>query len=347
LRYERLILPPFWILQNNPGWRFFYFKTTERFDIITKMEKILVTGGAGFIGSHLCEKLLQEGFKVVCLDNLLTGSEKNLGSFKGNPNFEFVKADVAVKGLPSDVNYIFHLASPASPVDYQNYPEETLLANSTGTLNVLNLARRNGAKVLIASTSEVYGDPLEHPQKEAYHGNVNTFGPRSCYDESKRFAEAATYVYLHKHSLDARIVRIFNTYGPRMKKDDGRVISNFINGALKSSPLEVDGDGSQTRSFCYVSDMVEGIMKAMFSDSTKGEIFNLGNHDEYTVKDLAKKIVKMTGSKSEIKYTGEFRTDDPMRRQPDISKVKMVFGWEPKVKLTEGLKKTIEYYKSF
>jgi dTDP-glucose 4,6-dehydratase len=314
------------------------------------METCLVTGGAGFIGSHLCEKLLQEGCKTVCLDSLLTGSEKNFEAFRDNPNFEFLKADVCDPQFiihNSPFKYIFHLASPASPVDYQNYPEETLLANSTGTLNILNLAKEGGAKVLIASTSEVYGDPLEHPQKETYFGNVNTFGPRSCYDESKRFAEAATYVYLHKHSLDARIVRIFNTYGPRMQKDDGRVISNFINEALANKVISVDGDGSQTRSFCYVSDMVEGIVKAMFSEGTKGEIFNLGNPDEYTIKDLAEKIIELTDSKVKIVYTGKFREDDPMRRQPDISKARRILGWEPKVGINEGLRKTIEYYRAF
>jgi nucleoside-diphosphate-sugar epimerase len=215
-----------------------------------------------------------------------------------------------------------------------------------GTLAILGLAKKIGAKVLIASTSEVYGDPKEHPQKETYFGNVNTFGPRSCYDESKRFAEAATYVYVHKHNLDARIVRIFNTYGSRMQKDDGRVISNFINEALSGGSLKIDGDGSQTRSFCFVSDLVEGIFKAMLSEGTKGEIYNLGNPDEYKVKNLAEKIIKLTGSKSEIKYSGTFRKDDPMRRQPDIIKAKKVLGWEPKVGLDEGLQKTIEYYKS-
>jgi len=313
------------------------------------MQSVLVTGGAGFIGSCLCGYLIEKGCKVICLDNLLTGSKKNIEHLLVNPNFEFIGADVV---KPIDqltnrlINYIFHLASPASPIDYQNYPEETLLTNSTGTLNILELAKKTGARVLIASTSEIYGDPFEHPQKETYFGNVNTFGPRSCYDESKRFAETATYVYLHKHNLDARIVRIFNTYGPGMKKDDGRVVSNFINKALKDSPLKVDGDGSQTRSFCYVSDMVSGIYKAMFSGKTKGEIFNLGNPDEYTVKELAEKIIKLTRSESKIKYNGTFRQDDPMRRQPDITKAKKFLGWEPKISLDEGLQKTIDFYKN-
>ena len=313
------------------------------------MQSVLITGGAGFIGSHLCDLLLEEKYKVACLDNLLTGSKNNIEHLLKNQNFQFIESDV-VKPINQfaghQVDYIFHLASPASPVDYQNYPEETLLSNSLGTLNVLELAKETGAKVLIASTSEVYGDPREHPQKETYFGNVNTFGPRACYDESKRYAETATYVYISKYNLDARIVRIFNTYGPRMKKDDGRVVSNFINGSLSGRTLTIDGDGSQTRSFCYVSDMVNGIFRAMFSDGTKGEIFNLGNPDEYTVKDLAEKIINLTDSKSEIKYTGNFRENDPMRRRPDITKAKKALDWKPEVSLDEGLQKTILYYRS-
>jgi nucleoside-diphosphate-sugar epimerase len=312
------------------------------------MQSVLVTGGAGFIGSHLCDFLIDKGYKVICLDNLLTGSKKNIEHLLESPNFQFIESDVCktIPHTPDAINYIFHLASPASPIDYQNYPEETLLTNSMGTLSMLELVKKTGAKVLIASTSEVYGDPLEHPQKETYFGNVNSFGPRSCYDESKRYAEAATYVYVHKYDLDARIVRIFNTYGPRMKKDDGRVVSNFINESLSGEIVNVDGDGTQTRSFCYISDMIAGIYKATFSDNTRGEIFNLGNPDEYTVKDLADKIIGLTGSKSKIKFSGTFRKDDPMRRRPDITKAKKVLNWEPKVSLDEGLQKTIEYYKS-
>jgi len=312
------------------------------------MQSVLVTGGAGFIGSHLCERLLEEGYKVICLDNLLTGSKKNIEKLESNRNFEFIEKDASqsVNVNYEPLDYIFHLASPASPVDFKNYSEEILLANSLGTLNVLKTAKEMRSKTLITSTSEVYGDPLEHPQKETYFGNVNTFGPRSCYDESKRFAEAATYVYIRKYDIDARIIRIFNTYGPRMRKDDGRVISNFVNNALENQPLEVDGDGTQTRSFCYISDMVEGIMRAMFSDNTKGQIFNLGNPDEYLVKDVADKIISLTTSKSSIKYSGTFRKDDPMRRRPDISKAKEVLKWEPKINLEEGLKKTIDYYKN-
>lgn len=313
------------------------------------MQNVLVTGGAGFIGSHLCDSLLKKGYRVICLDNLLTGSKKNIEELLDNRNFKFIDADI-VKPLDQlgdePIDYIFHLASPASPIDYQSYPKETLMTNSMGTINILNLAKKVGSKVLIASTSEVYGDPLEHPQKETYLGNVNTFGPRSCYDESKRFAEAATYVYINQDGIDARIIRIFNTYGPKMQKDDGRVVSNFIVGSLSGDTINIDGDGSQTRSFCYVSDMVEGILKAMFTENTKGEIFNLGNPDEYTVKELADKIISLTGSRSEIKFSGKFREDDPMRRQPDITKARKVLGWEPKVNLDEGLQKTIEYYKS-
>jgi nucleoside-diphosphate-sugar epimerase len=312
------------------------------------MQNVLVTGGAGFIGSHLCDKLIENGYKVTCLDSLLTGSKKNIEHLLSNPNFEFIEADVVKPLAISDqpLDYIFHLASPASPIDYQNYPEETLLTNSMGTINVLKLAKETGAKMLLASTSEVYGDPLEHPQKETYFGNVNSFGPRSCYDEGKRYAEAATYIYIHKHNVDARIIRIFNTYGPRMQKDDGRVVSNFIIDALTGIPFKIDGDGSQTRSFCYVDDLVEGIVKAMFTEGTQGEIFNLGNPNEFTIKSLAEEITKLTGSKSEMEFSGTFRENDPMRRQPDISKARTVLAWEPKVELSEGLQKTIEYYKA-
>ncbi|MFH1863386.1 MAG: UDP-glucuronic acid decarboxylase family protein [bacterium] len=313
----------------------------------------LVTGGAGFIGSHLCDYLIRkslpaggQGYEVVCLDNLITGSKKNIEHLANNPNFKFIKADI-VSDVPDlgKIDYIFHLASPASPIDYQKNPEETLLANSLGTLNILKLARKKKAVVLIASTSEIYGDPKEHPQKETYWGNANSFGPRACYDESKRFAEAATYVYLQKYDLDARVIRIFNTYGPRMQKDDGRVVSNFINQAIKGDSLAIYGDGKQTRSFCFVSDMVEGIQKAMFTKGTKGQVFNLGNPEEYTVLELAEKIKEMTGAKSEFIFE-PLPQDDPMQRQPDISKAKEVLGWEPKVSVDEGLQKTIEYYRS-
>lgn len=310
------------------------------------METCLVTGGAGFIGSYLCDFLIAKGYRVICLDNLITGSEKNIGQLKGNPNFEFIEADVCKSiNLTEPVNYIFHLASPASPTDFEKIPEEVLLANSLGALNVLKIASGTKAKLLMVSTSEVYGDPKEHPQKETYWGNVNSFGPRSCYDESKRFSESATYVYIKKYAIDARIVRIFNTYGPRMRKDDGRVISNFINQALEGKPLTVYGKGEQTRSFCFVSDLVEGISKAMFTQGTKGEVINLGNPEEYKIIDLAQKIKKLTNSASEIVF-GNLPPDDPSQRQPDISKAKRLLSWEPKVTVNEGLLKTIEYYKS-
>jgi nucleoside-diphosphate-sugar epimerase len=310
------------------------------------VKKAVVTGGAGFIGSHLCDLLIDKGYQVICIDNLITGSLKNVSHLLDNKKFEFIKADVVKEKLSiRKVDFIFHFASPASPVDYQKYPEETALVNSQGTINVLTLARTNKSRFLFASTSEVYGDPLEHPQKETYWGNVNSFGPRSCYDEGKRFGEAITYVYIKKYGVDARIIRIFNTYGPRMQRDDGRVISNFINQALDDEPLTIYGDGSQTRSFCYISDLVDGILRVMFSGRTKGEIFNLGNLQEYKIIDLAKKIKKLTDSNSKIIFK-HLPQDDPLRRRPDISKVKRILGWEPKVGVDEGLKRTIEYYKS-
>lgn len=310
------------------------------------METCLITGGSGFIGSHLCDKLVDSGYKVICLDSLLTGSKKNMEHLLNNPNFVFIEADTCKSiELSGPVNYIFHLASPASPADFEKIPEEVLLANSLGALNVLKVAKEKGAKLLMASTSEVYGDPKEHPQKETYWGHVNSFGPRACYDESKRFAEAATYVYLNKYAIDARMIRIFNTYGPRMRKDDGRVISNFINQAIEKKPITIYGKGDHSRSFCFVSDLVEGIVKAMFTQGTKGEIFNLGNPEEYKIIDLADKIKKLTNSTSEIVFE-ELPQDDPSQRQPDISKAKKLLGWEPKVTVDEGLQKTIEYYKS-
>ena len=259
------------------------------------MKKVLVTGGAGFIGSHLCDFLLKKGMVVYCIDNLITGSKENIFNLLKNRNFIFKKLDIInpfdkrTSDEFNNLSCIFNLASPASPVDYQNYPEETALVNSVGTYNLLQLAVKNNAKFLMASTSETYGDPKEHPQKETYWGNVNSYGPRSCYDESKRFSESLTYVFVKKYNLDARIVRIFNTYGPRMQKDDGRVVSNFINQALDGKTITIYGKGEQTRSFCYVSDLVEGIYKAMFGKGTKGKIFNLGNPQEYTILDLQKR----------------------------------------------------------
>ena len=310
-------------------------------------EKVcLITGGAGFIGSHLCDSLIEKGDQIICLDNLLTGSETNIKHLMGNPNFKFVKADAIqpIDHLPLDINYIFHLASPASPADFQKYPEEIALVNTLGTLNILKLAVKTKAKVLIASTSEVYGDPIEHPQKETYWGNTNSFGPRSCYDEAKRFGETLTYIYLYKYNIDARLVRIFNTFGPRMRKDDGRVVSNFINQAIEGKPITINGDGNQTRSFCFVSDLVEGIQKAMFTEGTKGQIFNLGNPEEYSMIELAKIVKELTQTNSEIIFNPPLE-DDPKQRKPDIAKAKKILGWEPKVPVREGLQKTIEYYR--
>lgn len=304
-----------------------------------------MTGGAGFIGSHLCDRLLAQGYSVICVDNFLTGQKENLREAIKHPDFSFIEQDVTEPLNIDGLTHIFHLASPASVVDYQKYPEETALVNSVGTRNLLQFARETGARFLFASTSEVYGDPKEHPQKETYWGNVNPVGPRACYDESKRFGEMMTMLYTRRDKVDARIIRIFNTYGPRMRADDGRVISNLINQAIRGEPLTVYGDGTQTRSFCYVSDMVEGIMRAMFTQGTNGEVINLGNPEEYRMIDLAKKIKEMTGTMSEIVHK-DLPPDDPQERQPDITKAKKLLGWEPKVSVTEGLQKTIEYYRS-
>lgn len=305
----------------------------------------VVTGGAGFIGSHLCDALLGLGHKVICVDNLLTGSEKNIEEAKKNPDFSFVRQDIILNAPEITADYIFNLASPASPADFKNLAEEIALVNSCGTVNMLRLAKSHNARYLEASTSEVYGEPKEHPQKETYWGNVNPNGVRSCYDESKRFAEAITMVYVRKYNLDARIIRIFNTYGPRMRKDDGRVVSNFINQALEGKPLTIFGSGTQTRSFCYVDDLVAGILAVMVAENLKGEVFNLGNPEEYTVKDFAQKVKALTGSASPITFK-TLPEDDPTQRKPDITKVKTALGWEPKVTVEEGLKKTIEYYTS-
>ncbi len=305
----------------------------------------LVTGVAGFIGSHLAEALLAADCRVIGVDNLSTGEVANIASFEKNPSFSFIRADVVhplvVEG---SVDFVFHFASPASVIDYQNLPEETAMVNSQGTINMLTLSRQKNARFLFASTSEVYGDPLEHPQKETYWGNVNPNGVRACYDESKRFGEAITLVYHRKYALDTRIVRIFNTYGPRMRKTDGRVVSNFINQALEGKPITVYGDGMQTRSFTYVSDLITGIMKLMFVDAANGHVVNLGNPEEYTMIDFAKKIVSMTNSRSGIIHQ-ELPKDDPVRRKPDISKALSLLRWAPVVAIDEGLTKTIEYYR--
>lgn len=312
--------------------------------------RTLVTGGAGFIGSHLCERLLEEGHKVICLDNFITGRKENIKPLLKNKKFSLIEADVTKQNsIPYTlypIRYIFHLASPASPVDYQKYPIKTLMTNSLGTYNMLELARENKARFLLASSSEVYGDPKEHPQTETYWGCVNPIGLRSCYDESKRFAESLTIAYFRKFNLDIRIIRIFNTFGERMRKDDGRVISTFINQALKGEPITVFGKGTQTRSFCYISDMIEGLVKAMFEKNTKGEVLNLGSPQEVRIIELAKLVKKLTKSQSKIKFT-KLPTDDPRRRKPNIAKARKMLKWEPRVNLEEGLKRTIEYYESY
>lgn len=317
------------------------------------MRVVLIAGGAGFIGSHLCKELLDKEYEVICVDNLITGDKKNIVNLLQNPNFKFIKFDVT-KNINNLLNqkpdYIFHLASPASPNkksprSYINFPIETLLANSIGTYQLLELAKEYSAKFLFASTSEVYGDPKVSPQNENYFGNVNPVGIRSVYDEGKRFGEAAVMAYFRKYNTDGRIVRIFNTYGPLMQKDDGRVVSNFINQAIKNEKITIYGKGDQTRSFCYISDMVEGIIKAMFKDVTKGEVINLGNPDERKISELATMIKEMTSSTSIISYE-DLPEDDPKERKPDISRAKRVLQWEPAVKLEEGLRKTIEYFKN-
>lgn len=315
-------------------------------------KKCLVTGGAGFIGSHLCDRLIEKNYEVLCLDNLLTGSLDNIKHLTDNPNFHFIRHDIC-KTLPeniqaeiSNLNYIYHLASAASPPQYRKYSIETLLTNSLGTYNTLQIAQNFKADYLLASTSEVYGNPLMHPQKESYFGNVNPVGLRACYDEAKRFAESLTMEFVRKHKINAKIVRIFNTYGPRMQKDDGRVVSNFINQAITGKDLTVYGDGAQTRSFCYVSDMVDGIISAMETEGLTGEVVNLGNPNELSIEEIGKFILKLSGSASKIIHVAQRLGDDPDRRKPDISKAKTLLNWSPKVYLEEGLLKSIAYFKS-
>ena len=303
--------------------------------------RILLTGGAGFLGSHLAERLIKDGHSVVCMDNLITGSLDNVSHLASNERFEFVKHDVSkyivVKG---DVDYVLHFASPASPVDYLNHPIKTLKVGSLGTHNTLGVAKKYNAKFLTASTSEVYGDPLVNPQPETYWGNVNPVGPRGVYDEAKRFAEALTLAYHRSHGIDTKIVRIFNTYGERMRHNDGRVVPNFIDQALADKPLTIYGDGSQTRSFCYVSDLVEGIVRLMGSDLN--EPVNIGNPGEMSILEFAKTIKEITGCKSDIVFE-DLPVNDPKVRRPDITKAKKELGWEPVVSLEEGLKRTIEW----
>jgi dTDP-glucose 4,6-dehydratase len=304
---------------------------------------ILITGGAGFIGSHLCDRLIAQGHKVICVDNLITGRMENITHLLNNPNFKFIRQDVTTfLDIKEDIDYVLHFASPASPVDYLKYPIQTLKVGSLGTHNTLGLAKAKGAKFLLASTSEVYGDPLVNPQPEAYLGNVNAIGPRGVYDESKRFAEALTMAYHKTHKIDVKIARIFNVYGERMRKEDGRVIPNFITQALRGQPLTVYGDGSQTRSFCYISDMIEGLFKLFFSNLN--EPVNLGNPNEVTILELAQRIIGLTRSKSKISFR-PLPADDPKVRCPDITKAKTLLSWLPTIPLQDGLTRTIEWFK--
>ncbi len=305
--------------------------------------RVLVTGGAGFIGSYLCEALLNQGNEVICIDNLITGSLKNIEPLFKKEGFCFIKQDVTnYIHIPGELDFVLHFASPASPKDYLDYPIQTLKVGALGTHKTLGVAKEKGAAYILASTSEVYGDPLVHPQREDYWGNVNPIGPRGVYDEAKRFAEALTMAYHRYHGVNIKIARIFNTYGPRMRPTDGRAIPTFIIQSLKGEPLTVFGDGSQTRSFCYISDMIEGILKLMKSNIN--EPVNLGNPDEMTILNLAKKIIELTKSKSEITFQPS-SIDDPKTRKPDISLAKSYLGWEPKVSLEEGLKKTINWFR--
>ncbi len=305
------------------------------------MKRTLVTGGAGFLGSFLCEKLLDQGHEVIALDNFYTGSRKNISHLLDHPSFELIRHDI-VEPILLEVDWIFNMACPASPIHYQYNPVKTVKTSVMGAINMLGLAKRVSARILQASTSEVYGDPEIHPQQESYWGSVNPIGLRSCYDEGKRVAETLMMDYHRQNQVDIKLVRIFNTYGPRMHINDGRVVSNFIVAALKEKPLEIFGDGEQTRSFCYVSDLIDVILKMMNKDDFIGPV-NIGNPGEFTIRELAEKILKLTGSRSKIQVRQE-RSDDPVRRRPDISLAREKLGWEPSVDLEEGLGKTIEYF---
>jgi len=304
--------------------------------------RALVTGGAGFLGSHLCDALLAEGYSVVAVDNLLTGRMSNIEHLRREGNFEFLQLDINRPFECGEVHYVFHFASPASPVDYTVHGIETLKVGSLGTMHALEIAQKYRAKYLFASTSECYGDPLEHPQKETFWGNVNTIGPRSVYDEAKRFSEALTMAYHRYHAVDTRLVRIFNTYGPRMQLNDGRVIPNFMKQALRGEDLTVYGDGKQTRSFCYVTDEIDGFLRLSKTD----EHFpvNIGNPNEFTVLECAKRVIAVTGSKSKIRFE-KLPQDDPKQRRPDISKARKLLGWEPNVGLDDGLQMSLEYFR--
>ncbi len=305
--------------------------------------KSVVTGGAGFLGSHLADLLLKRGHKVIAIDNFVTGTVDNIAHLGGNPNFKFIQQDVTeFIFLDVPVDYVWHFASPASPIDYLELPIQTMKVGSLGTHKALGLAKQKGARFLLASTSEIYGDPLVHPQTEDYWGNVNTIGPRSCYDEAKRFAEAMTMAYHRAHGVDIRIVRIFNTYGPRMRLNDGRVVPAFIGQALKNKPITVFGEGKQTRSFCYCADLIEGIYRLMMS-STNLPV-NIGNPIEMTVLEFAREILRITGARSKIVFK-PLPQDDPKQRRPDITRAKKLLRWEPKIHLAEGLAKTIDYFR--
>jgi UDP-glucuronate decarboxylase len=311
---------------------------------VLNMRQILVTGGAGFLGSHLCDRLIKDGNSVICLDNFFTGSKQNIAHLIGNQNFELIRHDVTFP-IYIEIDQIYNLACPASPVHYQHDPVQTTKTSVHGAINMLGLAKRTKARILQASTSEVYGDPEQHPQQESYWGRVNPIGPRSCYDEGKRCAETLFFDYYRQHSLDIKVVRIFNTYGPRMHPNDGRVISNFIVQALKSEDITMYGDGQQTRSFCYVDDLIDGFIKMMGTGQGVTGPINLGNPGEFTMLELAEKIIKLTGSKSKLIFK-PLPPDDPRKRQPDIGLAKSNLGWEPKVKLDDGLRETISYFRN-